>query len=209
LMLSRAGGFETSSVKTLGGVARGLALPAELLRLVVSGNRDVVEEEFTLDLRSDPGPTLEFTVARPMAGAVAGDSLDCGMLVLSAPRDTQVDLQALEEHLQGEGPWEFPHGVEILRIALLVEASAQDGRKLATCDVRPTPDGARIDFRDLIKGRQMEAELPPAVGAAFMGPFPSATSVVRLQAPGHDTLEFAFDAGQENGGMPRLALLRR
>ena len=190
-------------------MARGVGLPATLLRMRVRGNRDVTEQEFDLDLRADPGPLLEFSVARPILGAVDGPAIDCGVVVLSAPRDADVDLTSLEEHLYGEGPWEFPQGVQILTVALHVEALARDGSTLATCDVRPGPDGARVDFQDLVRGSQMEADLPPVVGAAFMGLFPGATSSVRLQAAGHDVLEFAFDPGQENGGMPRLALMRR
>lgn len=198
---------------TQDGVARGLGLPASVVRMTVQiprkASQQVPPQEFTLDLRRDPGPVLEFVLAPLPEQPARRQPVDAFAMVLSAARDAELDLAALEQHVVNGGWKDMPESVQLLAVDADLEVLAADGRKLMTAEVRAAAEGRTLTWRELETGDETEIELPAEVGCVLGGTISGEATLLRIRAAGHDPLELAFDATRENGGLPHVLVLRR
>jgi protocatechuate 3,4-dioxygenase beta subunit len=199
-----AHGLRSSEVRLEDGVVRGLGLPAGPLRLVLRPGRGREAEEFLLDLRADPGPVVELFLA---PRAVEPEPFEVEFTVLTADRD--VDVEALTALLRDSLGGVRLDGCAPLAAPCSITCFAADGASLLQGRMEPTPEGCRVDWRDVARRSETEEVLPPELGCMVSRRVPGLARRVRLEAQGHAVRELTLDPALPNGGLPLLVLLRR
>lgn len=194
----RKGSMATNRLDLRAGVAQGVQLPAELLQVAFDLSDGEPERVFDLDLERDPSDEFEFRVRRADA-----EPLEIGAAVFSATAD--YDASGLERKLRAG---ELPSDTRAGPVAVPVRIVGRNARgvELVIGTLEPVEAGFRERWSWPGAGRSSDGEVP---FPAFETTVPGTLASLTLEADGHEPLELTVDPTAENGGLPRILVLRR